>query len=115
MVERKRRKIAKKPQTSTKPNPDAWVTEGGVDPEIEKPLLTEVKAATPIAKEKTEIKSETQIPEKSENEKAYPHRISFDMEGSQYKRLKWASFDSESSMNSILREAVEEWMRSRNY
>ena len=37
------------------------------------------------------------------------------MESTQYKRLKWASFDSERPMNSILREAVEEWMSSRNY
>ena len=37
------------------------------------------------------------------------------MNASQYKRLKWASFDSETPMNSILREAVEEWMKSRNY
>ena len=37
------------------------------------------------------------------------------MDAAQYKRLKWASFDSETPMNSILREAVEEWMKSRNY
>lgn len=110
MVERKRRKIAKKPQTSNKPNPDAWVTEGGVDPEIETPVSV-VEEKT----KKVEKKIEVSTPEKSENEKTYPHRISFDMEGPQYKRLKWASFDAERPMNSILREAVEEWMKSRNY
>lgn len=115
MVERKRRKIAKKPQTSTKPNPDAWVIESGVDPEIEVPLLSEVKAPVSVVKEETKKVVETKAPEKSGNEKTYPHRISFDMEGSQYKRLKWASFDSGNSMNSILREAVEEWMKTRNY
>ncbi len=107
MVERKRRKIAKKPQTPAQPNPDTWVTEGGVDPEIVPPVKEETK--------KIEKKIEATTPEKPESEKTYPHRISFDMESTQYKRLKWASFDSERPMNSILREAVEEWMSSRNY
>ncbi len=105
MVDRKRRKIAKKPQTQT--DPDSWVTEGGVDPEIVPSVKEETK--------KVENKVEVSTPIKSENEKTYPHRISFDLDNSQYKRLKWASFDSERPMNSILREAVEEWMKSRNY
>lgn len=104
MVERKRRKIAKKPQTQ---NPDTWVTEGGVDPEIVPPVEEETK--------KIETKAETKTSEKQDNDRTYPHRISFDMEEPQYKRLKWASFDSERTMNSILREAIEEWMKARNY
>ena len=52
---------------------------------------------------------------KEENGKSYPHRISFDLDSSQYKKLKWASFDSDRPMNDILREALEEWMKSRNY
>ncbi len=93
MVERKRRKIAKKPQAQF--DPDSWVSDGGLDPEINLP-------------------SSVSDDEKA-NEKTYPHRISFDMDSSQYKRLKWASFETERPMNSILREALEEWMKSRNY
>ena len=111
MVNKNRRKIAKKPPTQSLPNPDSWVSEGGVDPEI--------KSSTPPIKEKSEeIKKKaalSSVSETQENKKTYPHRISFDMDASQYKRLKWASFDSETPMNSILREAVEEWMKSRNY
>ena len=111
MVNKNRRKIAKKPQTQSLPNPDTWVSSGGVDPEIE--------SSTPPVKEKSED-VEKKITSSStstaqERKKTYPHRISFDMNASQYKRLKWASFDSETPMNSILREAVEEWMKSRNY
>ena len=108
MVDRNRRKIAKKPQTQNEP--DSWVTEGGVDPEIESSI-------TPVKEKNQEVKEvvSSSRSEKSENEKTYPHRISFDLENSQYKRLKWASFKSERPMNSILREAVEEWMKSRSY
>ena len=92
MVEKKRRKIAKLPQAQS--NADSWVSDGGLDPEIKLP--------SSVAEEKVQ-------------EKTYPHRISFDMDSSQYKRLKWASFDTSRPMNSILREAVEEWMKSRDY
>ena len=102
MVDRKRRKIAKKPQAQS--NPDSWVTEGGVDPEINLPSSP---APAPAIADKDE--------QKEENEKSYPHRISFDLDNSQYKKLKWASFDSDRPMNDILREALEEWMKSRNY
>lgn len=116
MVNKNRRKIAKKPEAqsnSVLPEleniADSWVSSGGVDPEI--------KSSVSSAKEKSKEVSQkvVSLDEKLENEKTYPHRISFDMENSQYKRLKWASFDSECPMNSILREAVEEWMKSRNY
>ena len=95
MVERKRRKIAKKPQAQS--SPDSWVSDGGIDPEINLPS------------------SDSVADDEKVQEKTYPHRISFDMDSSQYKRLKWASFDTERPMNSILREAVEEWMKSRDY
>ena len=101
MVDRKRRKIAKKPQAQS--NPDSWVTEGGVDPEINLPA----SSPAPAISDKDE--------QKEENEKSYPHRISFDLDNSQYKKLKWASFDSDRPMNDILREALEEWIKSRNY
>ena len=111
MVDRKRRKIAKKPQTPTEPNPDSWVSSGGVDPEIE-------LSTSPVKEDSKEVEKKavnSSSDKATENKKTYPHRISFDMDAAQYKRLKWASFDSETPMNSILREAVEEWMKSRNY
>ncbi|MEL7079018.1 MAG: hypothetical protein AAGM46_24240 [Cyanobacteria bacterium J06582_2] len=111
MVNKNRRKIAKKPQTQSLPNPDSWVSEGGVDPEIES--LTDIVKSDSNKVEKKAVSSTTV--EATENKKTYPHRISFDMDAAQYKRLKWASFDSEAPMNSILREAIEEWMKSRNY
>ena len=95
MVEKKRRKIAKLPQAQS--NADSWVSDGGLDPEINLPS------------------SDSVADDEKVQEKTYPHRISFDMDSSQYKRLKWASFDTSRPMNSILREAVEEWMKSRNY
>ncbi len=111
MVDKRRRKIVKKPQTQSLPNPDSWVSSGGVDPEIESstsPVKEESKGAEKKAVDSSTVKA-------TDNKKTYPHRISFDMDAAQYKRLKWASFDSETPMNSILREAVEEWMKLRNY
>ena len=111
MVNKNRRKIAKKPQTQSLPNPDSWVSEGGVDPEI----FTSTDSVKEESKEVEKKAVVDSTAKATENKKTYPHRISFDMDAAQYKRLKWASFDSETPMNSILREAVEEWMKSRNY
>ena len=111
MVDRKRRKIAKKPQTPPEFNPDSWVSSGGIDPEIESSTSTVKEESKEV--EKKAVDSSTV--KTTENKKTYPHRISFDMDAAQYKRLKWASFDSETPMNSILREAVEEWMKLRKY
>lgn len=91
MVKRKS-KIAGNPKKVTA-DAEAWVNEAGTDPEITIPAKTD----------------------KSTESKKYPHRISFDMDKAQYKRLKYAAFDSERSMNKILREAVEEWMKARDY
>lgn len=62
-----------------------------------------------------EEKADSAEPANEERGKKYPHRISFDMDKAQYKRLKWEAFDSDRSMNEILREAVEEWMKARHY
>ena len=106
MVEKKRRKIAKKPQTGL--TPDNWVADGGLDPEI-----NSSGGATTLVSEKV---TEKPVPQTKETgEKSFPHRISFDLGKSQYKRLKFASFDGDRPMNSIIRGAVEEWMSSRNY
>ena len=92
----KRNRIARK---TTPPSPDQWVQEGGIDPEAQQ----QSTSPTPPA------------PAPAEDKKKYPHRISFDMDPDQYKRLKWAAFDSGQAMNAILREAIEEWMQSRSY
>lgn len=89
----KRKRLAKKP---TAPSPDSWVKDGGLDPAIQ---------PTPIAE---------QEPEESKG-KPYPHRVSFDMATAQYKRLKRAAFEEERSLNDVLREAVEDWMKARGY
>lgn len=89
----KRRRLAKKP---TSPSPDSWVQGGGIDPEIQP--------------------SPTPEPEPEESKgKPYPHRVSFDMTTAQYRRLKRSAFEEERSLNDILREAVEDWLKSRNY
>ncbi|MGL5938833.1 MAG: hypothetical protein ACRC2S_00370 [Waterburya sp.] len=121
MVDRKRRKIAKKPPTQSFPDPDSWISSGGVDPEIKTSLDKNEEVEKKVVSSSNE-KATERTPDGaqrafsvSSNKRTYPHRISFDMDASQYKRLKWASFDSESPMNNILREAVEEWMKSRGY
>ena len=93
----KRPKIASKP-TATPPAADAWVSSGGIDPETPTPTAPAPK------------------PEAGESEKGkYPHRVSFDMDTPQYKRLKRAAFEEERSMNEVLRDAIEEWMKAHNY
>ena len=99
MVTRKKSRISKKPTTPV-PDPDNWVQQGGTDPEV-------VPVATPSL-------TPTPAPE-VKDKKTFPHRISFDMDTPQYKRLKYAAFDSNRTMNEILREAVEDWMISRDY
>ena len=94
-----RKRIAKKPPTA-----DDWVSQGGTDPEIEKP-------ATPVADVEEEIEEEVE----EKGKRKYPHRVSFDLDNAQYKRLKRAAFEEECSMNEILREAIEDWMQARNY
>ncbi len=96
----KRRRIVGKPATPP-PAADGWVTSGGLDPELQNQSIV-----TP------ELVPEPSQPIE-EKGKAFPHRISFDMDKQQYRRLKRASFDSERPMNDILREAVEEWLKAR--
>lgn len=48
-----------------------------------------------------------------EKPRKYPHRVSFDMETKQYKQLKRAAFEGDRTMNEILREAVDKWLREQ--
>jgi hypothetical protein len=102
MVE-KRSRIAKKPPT-TPPIADAWVNDAGLDPELQS---SQNKQPQPAVAEP--------IQPPAKKGKPYPHRISFDMETQQYKRLKRASFETDQSMNELLREAVEAWLKVREY
>lgn len=102
MVTKKSSRIALNPkEKAVVPEADEWINQGGIDPEV--------KEAKPSNQTTEQQKTE------DEQTKKYPHRISFDVDKKSYKRLKWASFDSERSMNEILREAIDEWMKTRNY
>lgn len=59
--------------------------------------------------------SPTVTPEQTHNDaqgkaKKYPHRVSFDMDTEQYKRLKRAAFESDRPMNELLRDAVDKYL-----
>lgn len=91
----KRPRIATKPKSGSQ-NADVWVNQGGIDPE-------------------TSSSSSLVASVDEDQEKPYPHRVSFDMNTAQYKRLKLAAFSSERSMNDILREATEDWLSKYKY
>lgn len=95
----KKQRIAPKP-TTPPPAADTWVSNGGIDPELSPPPPT----APPAQAEPETVKGKT-----------YPHRVSFDMETPQYRRLKRAAFESDRPMNEILREAIEDWLRTHEY
>lgn len=102
MVEKKVSRIAQNPKHKiASQEADQWIKQGGIDPELSESTANHQVMATETSEEA--------------QGKKYPHRVSFDMGKEQYKRLKWSSFDSERSMNEILREAVDEWMKTRNY
>lgn len=98
----KRQRISKNPN-STPPEADSWVNAED---------LAESQKETPSTPA-TE-KRETRIKGKSSGG-SYPHRLSFDMETAQYRRLKRAAFEQERSMNEIIREAVDQWLESSDY
>lgn len=111
----KRPRIAKKP-TTPPPEADTWVEKGGLDPEIEPEQELEPE---PVAK-KAEESDRPELVQKQKTKGksaggAFPHRISFDVDTPQYKRLKRAAFEEDRPMNEIIREAVEEWLIKRNY
>ncbi len=97
----KRRRLAPKPITPP-PAADSWVDKGGLDPELQNQPSQPTEAVVGSA-------------DGEDKAKPYPHRISFDMATQQYRQLKRASFDSDRTMNDILREAVEEWLKTRGY
>lgn len=107
----KRPLIAKKPEPISSSSADSWVNSGGIDPEIQSETMPEVEVSvTPAPAKAVEPKLEPDSPEKQ-----FPHRISFDMNKEQYKRLKLASFELERPMNEILRDAVEACLQSTGH
>ncbi len=101
----KRQRIAKKPSTPP-PGADDWVKQGGIDPEIEAPEEGESETNQQGGDRPTKT-GKTAV--------TFPHRISFDTDTPQYKRLKRAAFEEERSMNEVIREAVEQWLKAHNY
>lgn len=105
MVKRPKSKIVSKPPTPPPlPEADDWVIRGGQDPEIQ--------TTAPASKEQS---SEPPTEASEPKGKAFPHRISFDTDRNQYRRLKRAAFEEERALTEIVREAVEEWLKARNY
>jgi hypothetical protein len=104
MVAKKGSRIARNPkEKAMTAEVDKWIDLGGVDPEV--------RELTPNNNNQTTAEENPE----GEQTKKYPHRISFDIDKELYKRLKWSAFNSERSMNEILREAVDEWMQARDY
>lgn len=99
----KKSRIARNPKEKAAAEADEWINQGGTDPEIV------------VVEDQPTLPKQTKEERVEEEGKKYPHRISFDMSKAQYKRLKWASFKGDRSMNEILREATEEWMKTRGY
>jgi hypothetical protein len=94
----RKQRIVGKPQ-SPPPGADTWVSSGGKDPEIQ-PSPPPQELPPPPPKDKG---------------KAFPHRVSFDTDSDQYKRLKRAGFESDRALTDIVREAVEHWLHSNGY
>lgn len=104
---------AKVTPSSLPPEADAWANAGGKDPEFQQEVEHPQPPTAPP-------ETSQPVPELPPNEpgkvaRKFPHRISFDMDTPQYKRLKRASFDSDRPMNEVLREAVEDWLKRQGY
>lgn len=100
MVE-KRSRITRKPA----PKPEAvegFLEQLGTDPEAT--LAKPAPAPVPVA-----------APDDGGKGKAFPHRLSADFTTEQYKRLKRAGFETDQPMTTIVREAVEDWLKARGY
>lgn len=100
--------VEKKSRITRKPAPHPKAIEGfleqlGADPEST--LASPTPTAPPPAS-----------PQKDGNKgKAFPHRLSADFSTEQYKRLKRAGFETNQPMTTIVREAVEDWLKARGY
>jgi len=102
MVEKKSR-ITRKPAPPAPEAVEGFLEQLGTDPEstLAAPAPTSPPPVTPQ--------------DDGGKEKAFPHRLSADFTTEQYKRLKRAGFETDQPMTTIVREAVEDWLRARGY
>jgi len=101
MVEKKS-KITRKPALPPEAS-EGFLDQLGTDPEstLARPTPTAPPPAPPNGDGK--------------KGKAFPHRLSADFSTEQYKRLKRAGFETDQPMTTIVREAVEDWLKARGY
>jgi hypothetical protein len=109
VVDRRRKKITPKPSQPKPEEIEALLEDLGTDPEASKQVSTDSREQVPSAQPGPSQDAG------EDHGRAYPHRLSADFDTGQYKRLKWASFDTGEPMTSILREAVEDWLKARGY
>ncbi len=104
MVEKKSR-ITRKPALPTEAI-EGFLEQLGTDPEstLATPTPTALPPAPPAPPQEDGNKG-----------KAFPHRLSADFSTEQYKRLKRAGFETDQPMTTIVREAVEDWLKARGY
>lgn len=94
--------VEKKSRITRKPAPDAvegFLDQLGTDPE------STLAIPAPV----------TPQDDDGNKGKAFPHRLSADFTTEQYKRLKRAGFETDQPMTTIVREAVEDWLKARGY
>ncbi|MBE9160656.1 hypothetical protein IQ265_28105 [Nodosilinea sp. LEGE 06152] len=100
--------VEKKSRITRKPAPEAvegFLEQLGTDPESSLPKPAPAPPTPPPAN-----------PQDDGNKgKAFPHRLSADFTTDQYKRLKRAGFETDQPMTTIVREAVEDWLKARGY
>ncbi|MEA5449438.1 hypothetical protein VB780_12715 [Leptolyngbya sp. CCNP1308] len=101
--------VEKKSRITRKPAPKPEAVEGfleqlGTDPESTRLTAPTPPPAAPVTPQDDKDKG-----------KAFPHRLSADFTTDQYKRLKRAGFETDQPMTTIVREAVEDWLKARGY
>jgi hypothetical protein len=96
--------VEKKSRITRKPAPKPEAVEGFLEQLGTDPESTLAKTTPPPVATDDEGKG-----------KAFPHRLSADFTTEQYKRLKRAGFETGQPMTTIVREAVEDWLRAREY
>jgi hypothetical protein len=104
MVEKKSR-ITRKPAPPAPEAVEGFLEQLGTDPES--------TLATPAPAPPTPPPAPPQ--DDGNKGKAFPHRLSADFTTDQYKRLKRAGFETDQPMTTIVREAVEDWLKARGY
>lgn len=100
MVEKKRSRIARKPPPP--PSADAWVSGGGIDPEVVTPQPEHSDA-------QTSKHLNTSTPQGKSSRKDYK-RTTVYLPAEMHKRLKLAALQQGMEMSAIVEQAVDAWM-----